>query len=249
MAGLRFLYGLFKYDADGFADSSAARAEAVLVGAFGVHPAARALCALRLGHSDGQTGEVYALTGDGALCGGSLVRADVGDDEALRQIDGLDRIQRGLRSLIGREQRYMRFETLADALVGAGGLQHAVDIRADAQRGLPDGHFGLWQRVVRIRLRHLVQQYVAAVVAVAVRHLEPDLVTGEREDRREDLRHGVEDDPQRALRRAAGGGIRAVAVQAVLDDIEIEARKRHDAEIVDGVGAGQEFIVLIDRQF
>ena len=83
----------------------------------------------------------------------------------------------------------------------------------------------------------------------AVRHLKPDLVAGEREDRREDLRHGIEDDPQRALRRAAGGGIRAVAVQAVLDDIEIEARKRHDAEIVDGVGAGQEFIVLIDRQF
>ena len=143
----------------------------------------------------------------------------------------------------------MRFEALADALVGAGSLQNAVDVRADAQGSLPDGHFGVRQRVVRIRLRHLVQQHVAAVVAVAVRHLEPDLVAGEREDGRKYLRHGIEDDPQRALRRAAGGGICAVAVQAVLDDIEIEARKRHDAEIVDGVGAGQEFIVLIDRQF
>ena len=85
------------------------------------------------------------------------------------------------------------------------------------------------------------------LVAVAVRHLEPDLVAGEREDGREDLRHGVENDPQCALCRASGGGIRAVAVQAVFDDIEIEARKRDDAEIVDGVGNGQEFIVLIRR--
>ena len=80
-----------------------------------------------------------------------------------------------------------------------------------------------------------------------MRHLEPDLVAGEREDGREDLCHGIENDPQCALCRAAGGGIRAVAVQAVFDDIEIEARKRDDAEIVDGVGNGQEFIILIRR--
>ena len=168
-AGACYRCSLFKYDAERFADGGTARA----------------LRALRLGHCDGQAGEVHALSDDGTLCGGSL----------------------------------------------------------------PDGHFGVRQRVVRIRLRHLFQQHVAAVVAVAVRHLEPDLVAGEREDGRKYLRHGIEDDPQRALCRASGGGIRAVAVQAVLDDIEIEARKRHDAEIIDGVGAGQEFIVLIDRQF
>ena len=193
----------------------------------------REICRRR--HSDGQAGEVHALADNGTLCGGSLVRADVGDDENFRQVDGLDCVQRGLCILVACDQRHVRFEALADALVGAGSL--------------PGGHFGIGERIVRIRLRHLVQQHVAAVVAVAVRHLEPDLVAGEREDGRKYLRHGIEDDPQRALRRAAGGGIRAVAVQAVLDDIEIAARKRHDAEIVDGVGAGQEFIVLIDRQF
>ena len=156
----------------------------------------------------------------------------------------LDCVQRGLCILVACDQRHVRFEALADALVGAGRLQHAVDVRADAQRSLPDGHFGIGERIVRIRLRHLVQQHVAGVVAVAARHLEPDLVAGEREDRRKYLRHGIEDDPQRALRRAAGGGIRAVTVQAVLGDIEIESRKRHDAEIVDGVGDGQEFISI-----
>ena len=232
-AGAGYRCSLFKYDAERFADGGTARA----------------LRALRLGHCDAQAGEVHALADNGTLCGGSLVRADVGDDENFRQVDGLDCVQRGLCILVACDQRHVRFEALADALVGAGSLQNAVDVRADAQGSLPDGHFGVRQRVVRIRLRHLVQQHVAAVVAVAVRHLEPDLVAGEREDGCKYLRHGIEDDPQRALRRAAGGGIRAVAVQAVLDDIEIEARKRHDAEIVDGVGTGQEFIVLIDRQF
>ena len=204
-AGAGYRCSLFKYDAERFADGGAARAQAVLVSALGVHPAARALRALRLGHGDGQARVIHALSNNGALCGGSFVRADVGDDEDLRKVNSLDRIQRSLCVLVGRKQRHMCFEALADALVGAGSLQHAVDVRADAQRSLPNSHFGIKQRVIRIRLRHLVQQHVAAVVAVAVRHLEPDLVASERKDRREDLCHGIEDDPQRALRRAAGG--------------------------------------------
>ena len=36
--------------------------------------------------------------------------------------------------------------------------------RRHSAGSLPDGHFGVRERVVRIRLRHLVQQHVAAVV-------------------------------------------------------------------------------------
>ena len=95
-AGAGYRCSLFKYDAERFADGGAARAQAVLVSALGVHPAARALRALRLGHGDGQARVIHALSNNGALCGGSFVRADVGDDEDLRKVNSLDRIQRSL---------------------------------------------------------------------------------------------------------------------------------------------------------
>ena len=139
----------------------------------------------------------------------------------------------------------MRLEGFSDALVGSRGFEHAVHIRADLERGLPLGHFILGKRIFGIRLRHLVKEHVSCVVLCAVRHLKPDLVAREREDRRKDFGHGVEDHPQRALRRLTDRRVLAVAVEMILDNIEIQARERHDAEIVHGVRDGQELIVLI----
>ena len=83
----------------------------------------------------------------------------------------------------------------------------------------------------------LLYTSVSCVVLCAVRHLKPDLVARERENRRKDFGHGVEDHPQRALRRLTDRRVLAVAVEMILDNIEIQARERHDAEIVHGVRA------------
>ena len=142
--------GLFKYDAERFADGGAARAQAVLVSALGVHPAARALRALRLGHGDGQARVIHALSNNGALCGGSFVRADVGDDEDLRKVNSLDRIQRSLCVLVGRKQRHMCFEALADALVGAG--SHRTSSQAAQAASLNESteqnHCGVARKII-----------------------------------------------------------------------------------------------------
>ena len=47
--------------------------------------------------------------------------------------------------------------------------------------------------------------------------------------------------------RCGGRRIRAVAVEVILDDVEIEAGERDDAEVVDGVGDGEELVVLVGR--
>ena len=139
----------------------------------------------------------------------------------------------------------MRLERLADALVGSCRFENAVHIRADLERGVPLCHLLVGQGIGGIGLRHLVKQHISCVILRAVRHLQPDFIAGERENRREDLGHGVENHPQRTLRGPADCGVLAVAVQMVLDDIEIQARERHNAEIVHRMGNGQELVVLI----
>ena len=78
-----------------------------------------------------------------------------------------------------------------------------------------------------------------------MRHGQPDLVAGEGEDRREHLCHAVEDEEQRRLCAAALEAVALLAVEAVLDDVEVEARELHDAEVVDRVRDHMEFIVVI----
>ena len=212
-----------------------------------MHPAARALRALRFGDGDGEAGEVRAAADNRAFFRLFIGNGDVRDDEELGEVHaghGLDGLGGGC---VDGGQGDVRLKRFADALVGAGRFQHAVDVRAEAEREVPRGHAVGGEGVVRVWLGHLVEDDVARVVAGAVRHLEPDLVAGEGEDRREELRHRVEDHPERGLCAAAGGGICAVAVEVILDDVEVEAGERDDAEVVDGVGDGEELIVLVGR--
>ena len=53
-------------------------------------------------------------------------------------------------------------------------------------------------------------------------HRQPDLIAGEGEDGREHLGQGVEDEEQRGLGRAALEAVCLLAVEPVLDDVEVE---------------------------
>ena len=73
----------------------------------------------------------------------------------------------------------------------------------------------------------------------------PDLIAGESQNRGEQLGDRVQDHPQGGLGGAALHAVPALAVQAVLDDVQIEARQLHYTEVVDGVGDHMELIVVI----
>ena len=188
-----------------------------------MHPAARAFLAGGLSDGDGEAREVHTSTHDRALGRFLLGHGDIGDDEELSKVHAGNCLHSLGGSCVHCGERYVRLERFADAFVGSRGFEHAVHIRADFERGLPLGHFILGKRIFGIRLRHLVKEHVSCVVLCAVRHLKPDLVAREREDRREDFGHGVEDHPQRALRRLTDRRVLAVAVEMILDNIEIQA--------------------------
>ena len=76
-------------------------------------------------------------------------------------------------------------------------------------------------------------------------HGQPDLVAGEAQDGGHDLGDGVQDQVEGRLGAAAGQAVLLLAVQAVLDDVQIEVGQLHHAEIVDGVGDDQELIVIV----
>ena len=143
-AGAGYRCSLFKYDAERFADGGAAWAQAVLVSALGVHPAARTLRALRLGHGDGQAGvSSRPVRQRRPLRGQSSFVLTLETMKISGRSTDLTASSAAFASSSVCKQRHVRFEALADALVGAGSLQRAVDVRADAQRSLPDGHFGI----------------------------------------------------------------------------------------------------------
>ena len=92
----------------------------------------------------------------------------------------------------------------------------------DGDDRVPLGHGVLVQGVVGEGLVHLVEDHVAAVVAAAVGHGLPDLVAGEGQDGGEQLGHGVQDQVQGGLGGAAAEAVLLLAVQPVLDDVQIE---------------------------
>ena len=78
-----------------------------------------------------------------------------------------------------------------------------------------------------------------------MRHRLPDLVAGEGQDRAEELGQGVEDQVHRGLSRAALDAVARLAVEAVLQNVQIELAELGHAEIVDRVGQDMELIVVI----
>ena len=140
---------------------------------------------------------------------------------------------------------HVGLQALADDLRRAGLLERAVDGGADLDDVLPARHGLGVERVGGEGLVHVVEHHVARVVLGGVRHGEPDLIAGEGEDGREELGKGREREVERGLGTAALGGVRRLAVQAVLHNIEVEARERGDAEIVDRVGDDVELVVVV----
>ena len=61
----------------------------------------------------------------------------------------------------------------------------------------------------------------------------------------EQAHHGVQHDKDRALGAAAGQRIGALAVQTILDDVQIEVGHIHHAEVVDRAVDVVELIVVI----
>ena len=148
--------------------------------------------------------------------------------------------------VLGRNgQVHVGFQALADLLLGTGSLEHTVDDGAHVDKLFPVGHLTLGEGVGREGLVHLVEHHVARVVRRGVRHGEPDLIAGEDENGRKELRERVEREVERGLRAAAGKAVCAVAVEAILHDVEVEARERIDAEIIHRVGDDVELIVAV----
>ena len=114
----------------------------------------------------------------------------LGDDHQVGQIHG---VHVGLERFVIHGEGNAGFERLADALIGAGALEHDVHIVAQGDHAIPFGHGVGVEGIVREGLIHLVENHVARIVIRRVRHSEPDLVTGEGEDRRKELGHGIED--------------------------------------------------------
>ena len=111
---------------------------------------------------------------------------------------------------------------LADALCAAGSLENAVYIVSHGDESVPLCHLVIVESVLGEGLVHLVEHDIADIVALTVRHRKPDLVAGECEDGGEHLGHGVEDEVQSGLGAAALETVTLLAVEPVLDDVEIE---------------------------
>ena len=221
-------------------DGGAAGAQALGVGLEGMHPAAGTLGALGLGDAHGESGVIDAGGHLRALLGSGP--GAVGDDEYLCQVHAraglLQRLVLGVQGDVG-------LQGLADALIGTGLFQHAVYILTELDNGIPAGHGLVAEGVGRAVLGHLVQQDVAAVVVLAVGHGLPDLVAGEGQDGGKQPGHGGDDEVQRRLGGAAAQAVLLLAVQTILDDIQVEGAEVYHAEIIDGMGDHVEFIVVI----
>ena len=73
----------------------------------------------------------------------------------------------------------------------------------------------------------------------------PDLVAGEGQDGGEELGQGVQNEPQGGLGGAAQQAVLLLAVQPVLDDVQVEGGQLHHAEVVDGVADDMELVVAV----
>ena len=206
----------------------------------GARPAARAA---RQGARLDVNGKPVEVLAADALSG-AVDDLQLGHDAKRRKIFALQLRERALGGL-GHIQRHARVERLADELFRAGQLERLVHVGAHAHDLAPVRFLFLGERESLVRLRHVVERYGARVLVLAVRHGEPDLVGGEAEHRREQAGHRVEHPVDRGLGAAAGETLAAVAVEAVLDDVEIEVRHFHHAEVVDGVGGGVELVAVV----
>ena len=116
----------------------------------------------------------------------------------------------------------MGLQRLADPFVRPRQLQHAVDVLAQLHHGVPLVHDRLVQDVVSTAPGHLVEQDIPGVVPLPMGHGLPDLVAGKGQDGGHDLGDGIQDQPQGGLGAAALGAVLLVAVQPVLNDVQIE---------------------------
>ena len=102
-----------------------------------MHPAARTFLTGRDVGGDGDAGVVLPAPcvrrlGGGDFCGG--------DDEELRKIETVQRIQHSRRVPAVSPEGDLRLQGFADQLGGAFFLQHGVDVRAQGDEFVPARH-------------------------------------------------------------------------------------------------------------
>src|SRR5262245_50336342 len=105
--------------------------------------------------------------------------------------------------------------------------------------------------------RKLIQRVEEHAVVLLPGEVLPELLGGEREDRRHQAHEAVRDVEKRLLRRAARLRLRAARVQAILQDVEVERAEvlgaealqalRDEVELIAGVIAGH-LVLHLTRQ-
>ena len=143
--------------------------------------------------------------------------------------------------------RHLRLQALPDLLLRPRGLQGRIHRIPDLDKPVPSRHSVLIQSIISKRLVHLIEQDIAPIILRAVGHGLPDFITGKGEDGRENLRDGIQNQPQRRLRAPPGQTVPLLTVEPVLDDIQIEAAELHHAEIIHRVAHHMELVALISR--
>ena len=151
----------------------------------------------------------------------------------------------GLHAVGGEGQLDGSVQAFAHPLFRTGVFQRLVHIGAQRLHLCPLGIFRLGEIPGRVHLGHLVEQDAFSVVLLAVGHGGPDLFGGKGQNRGDEADHAAEDVVHGGLSRTALQRVGAVAVQSVLDDIQIEVGHLHHAEVVDGAVDIVELVGLI----
>src|SRR5262245_46002048 len=224
-------------------DRHAALAElgmlAALAHVLAPRPAALALLAARAVHAHDQPRDVLAVVGD-ARARSRALELDARHDEDRRQERALGPEQR--RQVLGRgDDPHRRLEPATDQLLGSCGLQRLGDLAPHLEEAVPVA----LERVVEPFPRRVRKALEMHALASDPWHVAPRLLGGEREDRRHEPRQRAEDVEAHRLGRTPPRVVEQRGVEPVLDDVEIERREVHRAEVVHGVEDRVELVLVV----
>src|SRR5438132_3973655 len=212
---------------------------AVLADVLAPRPAPLALLPARAIDADDQPGDVLALVGDARTRSRALER-HARHDEDRRQELALGGEKR--RKILGHVRDPHRgLQPAPDQLPGPRGLERLRDLAPYLEQPIPVPP----QRVVEPLPRGLREALEVHALAVGAGKVAPRLFAGEREDRRQEPRQRAEDVVADGLRRAPPRVVGQRGVEPVLDDVEIEGRQVHRAEVVHAVEDGVELVLVV----
>src|SRR2546425_6128191 len=212
---------------------------AVFADVLAPRPAPLALLPARAIDADDQPGDVLALVGDARAQARALER-HARHDEDRRQELAVGGEQRG--KILGRVRDAHRgLQPAPDQLPGPRGLERLRAPAPPLEQPIP----APLQRVVEPLPRRLREALEVHALAVGTGKVAPRLFAGEREDRRQEPRQRAQDVVADGLRRAPPRIVGQRGVEPVLDDVEIEGRQVHRAEVVHAVEDGVELVLVV----